>query len=659
MSHIKKIWCIFIALLIYNPIVTTAQCANGGAEADNFSNWDGFRGNRLNNTNQSAANHGSIAWNTLTQGIVSPSQVIVTPGNDFTLNTLGVQLPMVIDGNRAMRVGGTSPGATIEVLSYSFVVTSANANLSFRYAVVMENNHSEPGNLPFFTWFVTTGSPSLTSTTIPSFSNVMRMTFNDGRLINAGNNFRYLPWQTECVDLTFYVGRRVTINFAVADCPMTPHACYAYIDALCTAPPAPTVSFACPSFICSNDGLPINNIVATNVSEYCWTIEQLGSNNINNVIPNTAKTVCFKGSPNSSISNLLSLFNPPTFSNGFYKITLKGRNCNSQWIETSRVVQIKIPQISVNQYHYRCCGDHSIPVFDASTTVEDNAPIGIFNWYDAAGTFIGNGDISVEDAGNGTTVVTTTLSMLNGRNNKYRVQYIDGNGCKNERWVYVINKTNFNPYLTSDAVMNLCVSRPTQITANSGYSQSEYCGDVFDQEIFDLASGEHNMTYLWNTGETTKTISVRPNIDLYTVTISNGCFSHTISMPVNNCFTPSEIIEVSAIYSPGKLRIPLIIYPKRNPPVPFNVLEWGKPYMANRSYKATEYEFVVADRWGTILHHQKAKANCNGFLNGEIHWDGKNKKGKYVDAGVYNYFLKMKNCLLSYERLIKGNFHLN
>ncbi len=163
------------------------------------------------------------------------------PNGDQTIMTGGLDpfgnFPRVWPGggNASLRLGSTAIGGIADRISQTFFVTPANANFTYRYAVVLNDPGHTVAQQPRFTSEIidTLGNPvncTVYSVTagggIPGFVN-SNVTAN-------GSVVRYKTWTDVAVDLTPNIGQNVTIRFTVYDCSPTGHFAYAYIDGLCT-----------------------------------------------------------------------------------------------------------------------------------------------------------------------------------------------------------------------------------------------------------------------------------------------------------------------------------------------------------------------------------------------------------------------------------------
>ena len=220
------------------------------------------------------------------------NQIITTraSGNDPLITSLGSTMPMVYPGGGSTysaRIGNmwqeVTDGRTGdgESISYQFVVTTANCNFTYHYAVVLYSGPHTPGEQPSFTISMTAGGTAVacaayqvdatTAETIGGFS--------------TKDSVFWKPWSDVVVPLADYIGQTVNITFTTRGC--IPKGCagkhyaYAYISAEC----APLNLAASSGFDCGghNDTLRAPAGSAT----YSWTGPGIvGSNSGQTVIIN-------------------------------------------------------------------------------------------------------------------------------------------------------------------------------------------------------------------------------------------------------------------------------------------------------------------------------------------------------------------------------------
>ncbi len=135
-------------------------------------------------------------------------------------------------GNFSVLLGNNSVGGVADRLEQTFLVSAANTNYSYAYAVVLQ----DPGH-------ATADQPSFQIEMLDANGVQIPCTFyqvSAGQGIPGFQNSTncpgviFKPWTTVSVDLSTYVGQNVTIRFTTYDCALGGHYGYAYIDGACS-----------------------------------------------------------------------------------------------------------------------------------------------------------------------------------------------------------------------------------------------------------------------------------------------------------------------------------------------------------------------------------------------------------------------------------------
>src|SRR6201993_709947 len=134
-------------------------------------------------------------------------------------------------GNFSVQLGDALTGGHADRIEQTFLVTNANSNYSYKYAVVLE----DPGH-------PVSQQPAFTVEMFDSLGNQIPCTYYDVAAGQGIPGFQtstvqsdvvFKPWTTVAVNLTAYVGQNVTIRFTTYDCALGGHFGYAYIDGSC------------------------------------------------------------------------------------------------------------------------------------------------------------------------------------------------------------------------------------------------------------------------------------------------------------------------------------------------------------------------------------------------------------------------------------------
>ena len=183
-------------------------------------------------------------------------------------------------GNFSLRLGNNINGGEADRIEQTFMVSPANANFNYRYAVVFQ----DPGH-------ITAEQPSFQIEMLDSNNVQIPCTFYN---VSAGQGIPgffnsqnlpgviYKPWSNVMVDLTNYIGQNVTIRFTTYDCALGGHYGYAYIDGSCQAFVSGTSNTVCAgatASFCAPGGLASytwNGPGINNVTGQCANVSSAG-----------------------------------------------------------------------------------------------------------------------------------------------------------------------------------------------------------------------------------------------------------------------------------------------------------------------------------------------------------------------------------------------
>lgn len=190
----------------------------------------------------------------------------MTAGND---PVGGAALPCVSPfaggGAASFRLGDLNDGCEAAQLSKTFLVTSANTNFTYDYAVVMYDGH--PANTaPKFTISMTDGAGNPINCAAYTIDATQAANPANGYIATATWGLYYKPWTRVFVPLTNYIGQNVTITFSVSDCNGYAHRGYAYLE--CTCQPFQLISSS--PQVCG--GAPTQLTAPGGAATYSWAV---------------------------------------------------------------------------------------------------------------------------------------------------------------------------------------------------------------------------------------------------------------------------------------------------------------------------------------------------------------------------------------------------
>ena len=592
-------------------------CINSGFESGTFNNWETFVGGVTPTT-------GGINLSSFIQTFDNSQHKIV---NANTIDIIGA-FNQGNCGNKAAKVGDNVPGPDLQkssMIKYTFTVTPANVNFSFRYALVLDDpNIINPGShtpsqKPFIQYMLLQGNTSAFTTANLITSKKFVADGNNPFYTALSNGIVYKDWSTECINLSAYMGQQVSFLFIEADCALGAHGAYAYVDCLCENNDAIASMTLNGNDFCLDDPIIMDGSATVNEDSYFVSIAE--SDAYWYVIPGTEKSQWFVAQQTGNI-DISALANQLGFQfqcNRYYKIKLAVSNSCVPWNETSELIYIRCPEdVGIGQDINLCCNS-LFPITIEDENYSDH-PTYTYNW-------ISNPPWLVQNP----TVPAFTYTPHQSAT--FNVTVTDDYGCTLEDELNVIIEQDFEVTLSYEELG--CCSKLLMPSINL-----IKCEGIFEEDPTWKFKKLQQLTYLWSDGSTDMEHQVNPNQNTtYTLTVSNACYSHTASITVPK--TPSgnftTLITASGFTpsSSNPLANKLIIR-EFGPTAPFD----GQP-----AYNATGYWLTVYSRWGGMVRKVKEiKVNKKcPLLQGEIVWDGTDDNGNILPIGVYVYTLQLKN----------------
>jgi gliding motility-associated-like protein len=217
-------------------------------------------------------------------------------------------------GSFSLRLGSAATGGIADRISQTFFVTPANANFTYRYALVLNDGGHPLAQQPRFTSEII---DSLGAAVPCTFYQVSAGTNSTG--INAstltpanGSPVSYKNWTSVLIDLTPNIGQNVTLRFTVYDCGPSGHFAYAYIDGLCTSFAQSVSDTTCPN-------VPVTMCAPVGFSTTIWNgpgVVNDPSLCISSSIPGTytCTTVLIPGCPGPTFTHTVNLLANPVIS---------------------------------------------------------------------------------------------------------------------------------------------------------------------------------------------------------------------------------------------------------------------------------------------------------------------------------------------------------
>jgi hypothetical protein len=227
----------------------TPPCDNIDFEFGNFTNWTGAVGYNTHSCSLLTIDAAGIMNGSL-DNPVSACQfhtlIDTAYGNDPYGNFPGVAPD---GGAYSARLGGDHINlyegicnipyqswtySSGEYLERTFFISTTNALLTYEYAVVFHSEPTSAGEGPYFEAELFDQFGNAISSCFDLCVESINSTPPPGFLVSqVDTNVFYLPWSTNAINLTAFIGQNVTIRFTAAGCIYGGHFGYAYVDAHC------------------------------------------------------------------------------------------------------------------------------------------------------------------------------------------------------------------------------------------------------------------------------------------------------------------------------------------------------------------------------------------------------------------------------------------
>lgn len=218
------------------PEVTVMPpCTNLDFETGDFTGWNGFIGDN------DVMSGGPLS--NLQAGIFSTTQnaPVSDPNARHTIMTAagGTDpcggFPVVAPGGQySVRLGGETPNYQAEVLEQTFTVSPSSTNITYQYAVILNDGGHAPADQPYFKIEVLDANGNVIDTCVQYYV-AAGLSIPGFQTCSNNASSMYKPWTTISIDLSAQVNQNVTIRFTVAGCTQSGHYGYAYIDCACSA----------------------------------------------------------------------------------------------------------------------------------------------------------------------------------------------------------------------------------------------------------------------------------------------------------------------------------------------------------------------------------------------------------------------------------------
>ena len=584
-------------------------CANGNFENGDFSGWEGKYGERTPT---------SINVGSLTNGFHPDHHLITSPG--FDPNVGGTLLSTVGEGNRAVRIGTRDGDRDATMISYNFVVNSANKDFGFRYALVMQDGkHGDPEN-PYFGYIIRTTSGGFLGMGDYIAGDKIVADENDP-FFEVDNGYVWRDWSWQCQDLSAHIGKEVNVTFYIADCHQGGHGAYAYIDGLCSENDA-TVAFNIQNTVCINTPIVANGSPSTGEDSHFWSMQKANAD-WSTIGPEY--TQWFVGQEAGPI-DLRAFFESKGGTidcNSYYRVKLVVTSDCTPWKEHTELIHVTCPEnVPILEDRIYCCDDD--PAIIIGTYGQ-----GLQHEYDIEPftplLLSPPGGIGIRPTENTHITVTTT----------------DDEGCSvtQEMNVWFIN--SFDVKIVSTKV-GCCKER---LTAKIVWND-DGCTPVNQLSKIDEAYILSQINFKWSNGEKGQSILVSgAHNTTYTVNASIPQACSNASASYN--YAGSDLYTTSAVYEGGLIAPASFTPDGGGVNNVFEIYEFAPDApvigdVTDPAYGIIGYQLIVYNRYGHIIYNH-LEEDCT-YYQGDIRWDGTKSDGTPVQDGTYNYQLWVKTC---------------
>ena len=335
--------------------------------------------------------------------------------------------------------------------------------------------------------------------------------------------------------------------------------------------------------------------------------------------------------------------------NTYYQVKLVTANSCSMANESVQMIKYTCPSINAGRDTILCCKDALTPPITIGTYQGGVTPPNTYDWVSSPS---GTSSTSAQ------TAVQPTESTI------YTLTLTDYYGCQSTDDVSIEFQGKIKLRLEYDSTIHFDCSKPQipPLNCDPKIYAIPTPLDCKGNELtgYWLEKQKKELTYLWNTGETSASIFPKGGYTYYSVEVRNKCkvVRDTIwNIPYPSYFSQQIIDNVNQQMPFTPMIAPNSFTPNGDGVNDEFVIKEYVPGAANHvttpAYHSYQYELTIYDRWGTVVQTKnstkiKTIRGCanNGFLTqGEIKWDGKDNNGKLVQIGVYVYQLKLWNCV--------------
>ncbi|MCZ4243752.1 gliding motility-associated C-terminal domain-containing protein [Pedobacter sp. HCMS5-2] len=197
---------------------------NIGFENGNFQNWKLYTGTTSNTDNKNFVYSNEVAAPIIGRHTIISNKTATDPYGHFPLIPSG-------GGNFSVKLGDDGAGSQSEGISFLINVPSDRPDftLTYQYAVVLEDPAHKPAEQPRF---IARVKDVEKNEYIPcaSFEYIATSSLPGFKRSDMSNLVIYKEWTPVTINLSGYQGKKLIVEFISADCTLSGHFGYAYVD---------------------------------------------------------------------------------------------------------------------------------------------------------------------------------------------------------------------------------------------------------------------------------------------------------------------------------------------------------------------------------------------------------------------------------------------
>ncbi|HLG03527.1 MAG TPA: T9SS type A sorting domain-containing protein [Bacteroidia bacterium] len=217
-----------LPLRLNPPPGAPATAGNPGFENGDFTAWTGFIGDNHNSSSAPLSNLQAGIFSTLMDAPITDwnarhTIMSAAGGNDYYGGFPAVPAAL---GNYTARLGNDYANYQGEILEQTWLVDPGQPFVIISYAVVLRDYGHPQIDRAYFNYVLLDANqnPIAIRNLFGPDTTFMLST------VSNGDPVYYLPWKSDTIPLSSFIGTNITIRFTVAGCTFAGHFGYCYVD---------------------------------------------------------------------------------------------------------------------------------------------------------------------------------------------------------------------------------------------------------------------------------------------------------------------------------------------------------------------------------------------------------------------------------------------